>query len=103
MDTTITLEDLAQRLDRIERLLTAQPSTADDEELLSTKQVADLLGITTTAVYHLDLPKYKSGDGTARRSRTYFRRGDVVAYQKGRRVPSKRERQATLNLKALLY
>lgn len=98
------LQAALAKLDAIEaRLEGITTAGGDDDEMLTVSQVAALLGRTRNAVYHLDLPRYKAGGNTSRRSAVYFRRGDVLDYMRGARVPSRKERQASFYIKALDY
>ena len=97
----MTLEDIATRLTLIEAKLDALMGARADD-MLSVAQAAEFLGCTPLAVYHIDIPRYKSGSG-GKTSRCYFRRADLIAYLQDKRVASRREAQAQRDLKALDY
>lgn len=101
--TDIALASILDRLTALEKALDRLTiHRADGEDMLNIEQAAAYLGITPSAVYHLDLPKYKAGKG-GKTSRSYYKRSDLDRHVRGRRVPSRQEQQAHSNIKALEY
>ena len=88
----MTLEDIAERLDRLERM-TALAS----KNVLDINEVADLTGYTVKYLRLLisrrEIPHYRRGN------RLYFSRDEVEGWMMGTRIPTKEE----MNVKAMGY
>lgn len=73
-----------ERLERIERLV-----IIGSKEVLDTREVALLLGISESRVRHLtcerNIPYYKQG------SKTYFRKKEIEQWQTQTRIPTNAE------------
>lgn len=80
-------EALAERLDRIERLM-----VIGSKDVLDTKEVALLLGISESRVRHLvcsrDIPYYKQG------SKNYFKKKEIAEWQTQTRIPTNAEMES---------
>jgi len=87
-----TLEDIAQRLDRLERL--AQMSV---KNIVTINEVAMLTGYSVKYLRLLiakrEIPHYRRGN------RLYFSRDEIEDWMMGTRIPTKEE----MNIKAMGY
>lgn len=78
------MEELAQRLDRIERLL-----IIGTKEALTTAEAALMLNVSESRIRHLAsekrIPYYKQG------GRTYYKKSELVEWQLSDRIPTNEE------------
>lgn len=88
----ITLEDIAQRLDRLEALTALASKT-----VLDINETAELTGYSVKYLRLLitkrEIPHYRRGN------RLYFNRDEVEDWMMGERIPTKEE----MNIKAMGY
>ena len=81
----ITMEDIAARLDRLER------ATALSKNVLTVDEVSMLTGYSVKylrwLIAHHDLPYYRRGN------RIFFCRAEVESWMMGQRIPSNKEIQ----------
>jgi len=88
----MTLEDIAQRLERLEALVTLSA-----KEVLDINDVAQLTGYSVKYLRMMiasrDIPYYKRGN------RLFFNREEIEDWMMGTRIPTKEE----MNIKAMGY
>jgi len=88
----MTLEDIAQRLERLEALVTLSA-----KEVLDINDVAQLTGYSVkylrTMIASRDIPHYKRGN------RLFFNREEIEDWMMGTRIPTREE----MNIKAMGY
>jgi excisionase family DNA binding protein len=88
----MTLEDIAERIDRLERM-----TVLATKNVLDINDVADLTGYTVKYLRLLiskrEIPHYRRGN------RLYFSRDEVEGWMMGERIPTKDE----INIKAMGY
>jgi len=87
-----TLEDIAQRLERLEVLVTLSA-----KDVLDIKDVAELTGYSVKYLRLLiakrDIPHYRRGN------RLFFNREEIEDWMMGERIPTREE----INIKAMGY
>jgi len=88
----MTLEDIAQRLERLEALVTLSA-----KEVLDINDVAQLTGYSVkylrTMIASRDIPYYKRGN------RLFFNREEIEDWMLGERIPTRAE----MSVKAMGY
>ncbi len=88
----MTLEDIAQRLDRLEALTVLASKT-----VLDINDVAQLTGYSVKylrlLIANRDIPHYRRGN------RLFFNRDEIEDWMMGTRIPTKEE----MNIKAMGY
>jgi len=88
----MTLEDIAQRLERLEALVTLSA-----KEVLDINDVAQLTGYSVkylrTMIASRDIPHYKRGN------RLFFNREEIEDWMMGERIPTRAE----MSVKAMGY